>query len=350
MAYTTINKSTDHFNTLLYTGNDTDGRAITGVGFQPDWVWFKGRNYATDHEVFDPVRGVTNYIITNGTNVQASNSNRLQSFDSDGFTLGNSTSVNKNYNYVAWNWKAGNSAGSSNSDGNLTSTVSANTTAGFSIVKYTSDGSGTTIGHGLGVEPNVILLKNISDAENWVGHFSSIHSSSGNGNNLYLNLTNADSSDSQTVTARSATTFTCANLGGPANASSAKNYIAYCFAEKKGFSKFGKYTGNGNADGTFIYTGFKPAFLLSKMSSGTQGWFLVDNKRENPFNPVDGSLHPNSTAVEDTSSNFFVDFTSNGFKLRDNDAQLNGDGSTYVYMAFAEAPFVGTNNIPATAR
>jgi len=351
MAYTTINKSSDHFNANKWSGNSST-QAITGVGFQPDFVWGKQGSGTQRNQLIDAVRGTNVILKSDGTDASGADTDILNSFDSDGYTLGYQDQLNDTgATYVGLNWKA-NGAGSSNTDGNLTSTVSANTTAGFSIVKYTSDGSGTTIGHGLGVEPDVILLKNLSDGENWVGNFSSIHSSSGNGNNLYLNLSNANGSDIQTVTARSTTTFTCANLGGPANSSSAKNYIAYCFAEKTGFSKFGSYVGNGNVNGAFIYTGFKPKFVMTKYSSGggTGGW-LMYNGGLNTVNK-DQFFHTEAnTSAAWVDNTDRVDFLSNGFKFRDStNGDSNTNGGTYIYMAFAEAPLVGSNNVPATAR
>jgi hypothetical protein len=337
-----INKSSEYFNTLIYTGNDTDGRAITGVGFQPDWVWFKGRTVASDNEVYDAVRGATKNIATNLTAAEATNSNRLQSFDSDGFTLGNSTSVNKIYNYVAWNWRA-NGSGVSNTDGDITSTVSANTTSGFSVVKWTGTGSDGTIGHGLGVAPKMVIVKSLANTTAWMVY----HASLGNAQEIYLN----SSSGSGASTAWNSTTPTDAVIsldGGAGNGVNASgDYIAYVFEEKKGFSKFGSYTGNGNADGTFVYTGFKPALLIRKRTDASNDWYINDNKRAG-YNPQNDYLFPNSTQTESALQRF--DFLSNGFKIRTTDGGDNASGGTYIYMAFAENPLVGTNNIPATAR
>jgi hypothetical protein len=337
-----INKPSEYFNTLIYTGNDTDGRAITGVGFQPDWVWFKGRTVASDNEVYDAVRGAAKHIATNLTAAEATNSNRLQSFDSDGFTLGNSTSVNKIYNYVAWNWRA-NGSGVSNTDGDITSTVSANTTSGFSIVKWTGTGSDGTIGHGLGVAPKMVIVKSLANTTAWMVY----HASLGNAQEIYLN----SSSGSGASTAWNSTTPTDAVIsldGGAGNGVNASgDYIAYVFEEKKSFSKFGSYTGNGNADGTFVYTGFKPALLIRKRTDASNDWYINDNKRAG-YNPQNDYLFPNSTQTESALQRF--DFLSNGFKIRTTDGGDNASGGTYIYMAFAENPLVGTNNIPATAR
>ena len=346
MAYTTINKSTSYFNTKLYTGNNTSTNAITGVGFQPDWVWLKARNYGDSHRIYDAVRGASNHISSNASVAQSS-SYPLTSFDSDGFTIGSSDpSINGNYNYVSWNWKA-NGQGSSNTDGSINTTyTSANTTSGFSISTYTGTGSNATIGHGLGVAPKWVLVKRLSNADAGVVY----HESVGATKYLAINSTSASTTSSAMWNDTAPTTSVFSIGTNTAVNASGSTYVAYCFAGKKGFSKFGDYTGNGSADGTFVYTGFKPAFLLSKNTSATQGWFLIDNKRANPYNPVDGSLHPNSSAAEDTSSDFFVDFTSNGFKIRDTDAQLNASGNIYMYMAFAEEPLISSNGISATAR
>jgi len=345
MAYTTINKPTLYFNTKLYTGTGSSNN-VTGVGFDPDWVWAKSRAVEV-HELYDKVRGAGNRIQSQSTAAQ--NSEGYQSFITDGFAWSGSGNCNGNgINYVAWNWKA-NGSGSANTDGSTSSTVSVNTTAGFSIVQYTGTGSNATVGHGLGVAPKMIILKSSSHAERWVvGHDNMDTSSPWN---YFMHLEGTDARAANTNRwQNTAPTNSVFSLGTEDQVNGAKTYIAYCFAEKVGYSRFGAYTGNGSADGTFVYTGFKPAFVLSKNTSTTQGWFLVDNKRANPYNPVDGSLHPNSNAAEDTASDFFVDFYGNGFKVRDTDTQLNASGNIYIYMAFAEAPLVGSNNVPCTAR
>ena len=352
MAYTTIDDPTIYFNTKLWTGTGSEN-AITGVGFQPDWVWIKNRAAAENHKLYDAVRGATKNIYSNLTNTEGTDAQSLKSFDSDGFTLGTESALNANgQGIVGWNWKA-NGQGSSNTDGSINTTyTSANTTAGFSISQYTGTSSAATIGHGLGAKPAMIIAKRLTgSAEAWVVY----HQSLGGGTtpqDKYLHLNSSDAEgDSAGMWNDTAPTTSLFSVGstGVSNGSGG-TFVAYCFVEKAGYSKFNSYIGNGNDDGVFIETGFKPAFLLLKMSSGSQGWFLVDNKRAIPSNVIDASLHPNANAAEDTSSDFFVDFTSNGFKLRDSDAQLNGSGSTYIFMAFAAAPLVGTNNIPANAR
>jgi hypothetical protein len=343
-----INKSSEYFNTKLYTGDNT-ATSYTGVGFQPDFIWIKDRSQTADHTLIDSVRGVKKVILSNSTAAEGTDgaTQGLNSFDSDGFTLGTNSNAgstnNTGDNYVAWNWLGG-GTGVSNTDGSITSTVSANTTSGFSIVSWTGDGSASgakTVGHSLGVTPKFVIVKKTSaSAAWWIG----IDIASWNWNTDYINFTTtAKQSDASGTVFYSAPTSLIINLGSELNASSA-NYIAYCFAEKKGYSKFGSYTGNGNADGTFVYTGFKPAFVLFKPSSATENWQIHDNKRPS-YNPCD-NIAPNNNSAE--ADNDFVDLVSNGFKLRS--ATYSASGVTYIYMAFAEEPLVGTNNIPATAR
>ena len=264
MAYTTIDDPTSFFNTVLYTGNGTTDHAITGVGFQPDWTWLKKRNNADDNILSDVVRGATKYLISNSTAVEGTYAEGFKSFDSDGFTLGNANNTNQNtHTFVAWNWKAGGSA-SSNSNGDITSSVSANTTSGFSIVSYTGTGSVATIGHGLGVAPKLIIVKTRSySSQAWPVDVRAVDGI------LYLNETGAKGSYGNSspfpTTAPTASVF---SVGSPENTNaSSATYIAYCFAEVKGYSKIGSYTGNGNANGTFVYTGFRPAWILLKQSS-----------------------------------------------------------------------------------
>ena len=358
MAYTTIDKSDEYFNTVLYTGNGAT-QSITGVGFQPDWVWIKTRSSTYPNVVTDAVRGATNNLYTNLTDAEDSSANYLTSFDSDGFSVGSYAGVNLNSaTMVGWSWKA-NGAGVSNTAGSITSTVSANTTSGFSIVSYTGNGTDNdtaTIGHGLGVAPNFIITKCRSEAGGWISSSTSL----GWNNVVSLNTTDASSAGTQAfgvtgVTPSSITFTVSANSGGNHTNINNATYIAYCFAEKKGFSKFGSYTGNGSTDGTFVYTGFKPAFVMTKSSStgGTYyDWGMMDNKRANPFNVIDAQVCAN-LSDEENSANIGsqkIDFLSNGFKPRVNGSSHNGSGVTYIYMAFAENPFVTSTSIPTTAR
>jgi hypothetical protein len=345
MAYTTINKPSEYFNTKLYTGNGST-QSISSVGFQPDWVWLKGRSGSgRDHLLFDAIRGATNYIKSNATSAEATISSTLTSFDSDGFSIGSNSGVNTNSEtFVSWNWLA-NGAGVSNTDGDITSTVSASTTSGFSIVKYTGTASNATVGHGLGVKPAMMIAKNLDNgSEDWCVY----HKSLGYNNVLKLNSSNAILTATNRWNAEPDTNVFNVGTAAEANGSGA-NQIAYVFAEKKGFSKFGSYTGNGNADGTFVYTGFKPAYVLTKRTDGSYIWSITDGVR-NPYNPTSLSLQTEYADAESGWSPLEVDFLSNGFKLRTSSAQKNGSGSPFIYMAFAEQPLVGTNGVPATAR
>jgi hypothetical protein len=353
MAYSSIVKPTDYFNTVTYAGNGSSPRSITGVGFQPDWVWTKNRSAANSNTVGDSVRGTGKTIFTDSTSAELTNNGYgyHSSFDADGFAVTGDTvsaggdNVNKSgNNYVSWNWLGANGT-ASNTDGSITSTVSANTTAGFSIVSFTGTGANATIGHGLGVAPNVVITKNRDNARNWIYGGDNIAWTK----YMILNLTNASASANNAWN-DTAPTSSVVSLGSSTvtNESSAE-MIAYCFAEKKGYSKFGSYTGNGNADGPFIYTGFKPAFVFQKRTDSTSNWHIFDNKRE-PENVMDKYLAPNDSGAEGTATGF--DFLSNGFKSRTSSHWNNQSGGTYIYMAFAEEPLVANvgQSIPATAR
>ena len=340
MAYTTINKSTLHFNTKLYTGNGGTN-AITGVGFQPDWIWFKNRTSAQSHFIVDAVRGRYS-LQPNETNAAyALNAGKdFGTFDSDGFTVLTPEQFNSaNFNggsIVAWNWKASGST-TTNSNGSVNCTQSVNTTAGFSIFKWTGTGSGeVSIGHGFSTAPKIWFVKSLSTGQ-WFVYTTVIDDSL---DYLFLHATDAKSDSSATAPTNSV-------IYGVSNTNQAEDYICYAFNEVKGYSKFGKYTGNGSTDGTFVYTGFKPAFVIIKNSSSVQNWVMFDNKRPG-FNAIDDILYPNSNDSEQTQDS--VDFLSNGFKIRASGNDRNGSGNTLVYMAFAEAPLVGSNNVPCTAR
>jgi len=291
MSYTNgLDKPTDYFNTVLYTGNGGTN-AITGVGFQPDLVWNKQRNGTNSHYLFNAITGTGKFLKSNSTDAEGTNTDTVTSFDSDGFTLGSAAGNNGSGNtMVSWNWLADNTSGSSNTDGSITSTVSANTTSGFSIVSWSGSDANGTIGHGLGSAPRVIIIKNRGSAEQWYVY----HESMGNGNKLTLNDTSAQSSavDWWQDTSPTNLVFYVSGVDG---INGANNMIAYCFAEKKGFSKFGSYTGNGSTDGTFVYTGFKPAMVIIKRTSGADRWVISDNKRD-PDNPVIGELNPNDSS------------------------------------------------------
>jgi hypothetical protein len=352
MAYTTIDDPSQYFTTVLSTST---GSALTiDTGFKPDWLWTKARNFARSYELHDTTRGDNKRIKSDATTAEESYSNYL-AFTSTGATFG----TNHNLGYhtegattgVSWAWKANGGTTSSNNDGSYTSTVQANTTAGFSIVKYGdassfSASTPATVGHGLGKAPKWIIIKNLDGTRSWGVHHAGLTSA---GKIIYLDLTNAeaDSSGFMNSTAPSSTVFTVNTL----NVANGNNleYIAYCFAEIQGYSKFGSYTGNGNADGPFIYTGFKPAWLMFKKTSGTDGWGIFDNKRNTQTgNPRDIYLQPNNNNA-DSSESDSVDFLSNGFKWRISSGFRNESGQTYIYMAFAEHPFVSSEGVPITA-
>ena len=346
MAYTTINKGTDYFNAQTWAGNDGSDRAMT-TSFQPDWVWIKATDGTQDHQIYDAVRGATKDIHSNNTDAEGTTTNGLKSFTSTGFTIGGDAGVNDvSLDYVGWSWKAGNSSGSSNSDGDITSTVSANTTAGFSIVTHTGNGSTATIGHGLGAVPKMIFSRKTT-SDNWFTY----HHILGNGKYMLLEASDtvATSSNVWNDTTPTSSVFT---KGGPANENAA-TYISYCFAEKVGYSKFGDYTGNGSTDGPFIYTGFKPAFVVVKNTSASANWVNTDNAIS--FNGKGSNestcLFPSSNSGE--SDAYGLQLYSNGFAFKGGDSAsvtVNGSGNIYIYWAFAEVPLVGTNGIPATAR
>jgi hypothetical protein len=342
MAYTTINKSTDYFNTKLYTGNGST-QSITGVSFQPDFTWLKSRSNANVHALFDAVRGVTKRISSNDNSAEYTEAGALTAFDSDGFSLGNWTSTNGNgHTLASWNWKA-NGQGSANTDGSINTTyTSANTTAGFSIVKYTGTGSVATVGHGLGAAPKMMIIRILDDPNDWQVY----HQSIGNTHKLNLNTTegSSDQINRWNDTSPTSSVFT---LGTHSSVNaSGSTYIAYCFAEKVGYSKFGSYTGNGNADGPFVYTGFKPSFVIIKNSSNAHNWTMIDDKRLG-YNDKNYVLFPDLNNSEPTTSE--SDIVSNGFKVRASANGVNQSGNTMIYMAFGQS-IVGSNNVPCTAR
>jgi len=458
MAYTTIDKPTDYFNTKLYTGTGSSN-SITGVGFQPDWIWWKHRGSATYwHNLMDSVRGASKQLYSNASDSEGTNTNGLESFDSDGFTVGSDNGANESgQNFVSWNWLAGGSApaitysvkvvsdggnkyrfddfgtsavtldlqeggtytfdqsdssnsghplrfsttsngthgggseyttgvtttgtpgsagaktvitvaasaptlyyyctqhsgmggqantnstfGSSNFSGSIQSTVSASTDAGFSVVSWSGSGANATIGHGLGSEPKMIFLKILTGTNNWQVYNKSI----GSGNALFLNTTDASGSNTgwQSTDATSSVFYVS---GGTAVNGSGASLIAYCFAEKKGYSKIGSYIANGNADGAFVYTGFRPSFILIKGTAATRSWNITDNKRLS-FNNGNKVLFPDSSGAE--YSGYDMDLLSNGFKIRGTESSINYSGDTYIYMAFAELPFVNSNGVPTNAR
>jgi len=344
MAYTTIDDPTVYFNTVLYAGNGSTN-AITGVGHAPDWVWIKQRSGSRSHMLFDAIRGATYRLSSDTNEANGQYSTSLTAFGSDGFTLGAFNDVNESSNtFVSWNWKA-NGSGSANTVGVIDSTVSVNATSGFTIVKWVATDENTTIGHGLGVAPKVIIVKSMTSTQPWIMG----HGSLGFTKNLYLNQTDAENTSS-TMWVNTAPTSTVFTTGTNDNvAQNGQTFIAYCFSEVQGFSKFGSYIGNGNADGTFVYTGFSPAFLLIKNATDTENWYILDNKRPG-YNTNNYYLLPSTSGAEGTSTTLATSLLSNGFKINNTDTSMNTTGKTYVYMAFAENPFVTSTGLPTTAR
>ena len=319
---------------------------------QPDLVWLKNRGSASDHKIIDVVRGATKYLEPNDTQESRTTSNFV-SLDSDGFTItGTDVSYNQSSEtFVAWCWKAGTSFSndaSATSVGSIDSTGSISTAAGISIMSYTGNGTANqSVAHGLGATPKFIIIKNRDTAGYWCvtnPRFVSVSDP----NMLYFDTAaEADDTNINGTTAPSSTVFGVDDYG--AVNTSGDDHIAYCFAEKQGFSKFGSYTGNGNADGTFVYTGFKPAWVLIKTSSyGSQNWNQYDTKRDTG-NITEVELNPNDNSPDDSSGNK-IDILSNGFKCRVSLDATNRSGETYIYMAFAEAPFVNSNGVPNNAR
>ena len=356
MAYSSITKSSLHFNTKLYTGTGAN-QTITGLGFQPDWCWIKSRSASNhNHNWIDVVRAAPNIIASDSNaNQWTDSTDGFTAFATDGFTLGANTAGQQSYelnkngdSYVSWNWKAGNAQGSSNTDGSINTTyTSVNTTAGFSISQYTGTSSAGTIGHGLGVAPKMIMTKRITGgAEDWgvyhIGLTSAAHY-------LKLNAQDAEGSSSG-VWNSTAPTNQVFSVGSSSLTNGSGTYVAYCFAEKAGYSKFGTYAGNGQSAGATVYTGFKPAWVMVKRTNNSTNWGINDATRDtNTTYGNDASLYANYNVAETTSSSLNLDLLSNGFKLRSSNSDWNDDGSKYIYMAFGQS-IVGSNNIPATAR
>lgn len=345
MAYISFQPS-DFFNTVLYTGDGTSDQDVTGVGFQPDWVWLKARSQGYNHRLYDSSRGVLKNIQSNSTAAEATATNGLISFDTDGFSVSQGgDEYNRNgETYVGWNWKANGGTTSSNTDGSITSTVQVNSTSKFSIGTFTSDGTTTTIGHGLGVTPDLYIIKTRSISNSWFVYTTVI-----DGSLDFLALeTTAAKSDS----GLSFPTSTVFSVNSGVTGANGTTCVFYAFKSVKGYSNFGSYTGNGSSDGPFIYTGFRPGFVIIKRtdSTGSAEWVIQDCKRRT-FNPVNVSLYPNLSNAEATGETFRVqDFCSNGFKIRSSTDQFNGNGASYLYLAFAEFPLIGSNGQVGNAR
>ena len=358
MAYTNIDDPSAHFQTATYTGNLVNGHSITNDGnsdLQPDLTWIKARNSSTYNHIWvDSSRGNNLVINSNNTNAEANIGVSVVTPSTDGFSLADWSHINyTGVTYAAWQWKANAGSTSSNTDGSITSTVQTNVTAGFSIATYTGNGiDNRTIGHGLGVQPSWWIVKRKDSTGDWWFGASSILG--GTSNYLKLNSTaaNAEINNIWGDSPTSSTLFRVSNNAG-LNASGG-TYVAYLFANKQGYSKFGKYTGNGNANGTFVYTGFAPAFVMIKDTSQATNWEMFDVKR-NPYNVRNLKLGANLAVAENgsdlgTTLQNNIDILSNGFKMRTGNTDTNVNGDTYIYMAFAENPFVTSTGIPTTAR
>ena len=352
MAYTNIDDPSAHFQIALYTGNGT-GQTITNDGnsdLKPDFLWFKNRSETVSNTLWDSTRGITKFLSSNSSAATFTNAAgyELTSFNTDGFGLGphNNAGINQSssYNYVSWQWKANGGTTVSNTDGDVRSVlVQANQDAGFSIVQFLGGTTPYTIGHGLGVAPDFIISKRINATVGWYIYHKDV------GAGKYLTFGTGTPTTSSTVAFTSAPTSTVFT-GGDYVGGATDYFINYCFAEKQGYSKFGKFVGNGNVNGPFVYLGFKPAFVMMKNTSIAGSWRIIDAKR-NPGNLVNKQLSPGGNGAESTSPAYIAsDFLSNGFKLRTSEAEGNGSGSTYIYMAFAENPFTTSTGIPATAR
>ncbi|MDP6585085.1 MAG: hypothetical protein QF535_10530, partial [Anaerolineales bacterium] len=326
------------FNTKLYTGDGATTLAVSGVGFQPDFTWIKNRDQADDHTLVDSVRGATKYLVSNDTDAEVDDSTFVASLDSDGFTVGDDVVVNTSTeNYASWNWKAGGTA-VSNTDGTITSSVSANTDAGFSIVTYSGNlTAGATVGHGLGVVPSMMIFHRLNTGgTDWIIY----HSTLGATQNLAFDTSAAITSSTRfNNTAPSSSVFTLGTT--VAVNGSADTYVAYCFHSVDGYSKVGSYEGNNNVDGAFVYCGFKVSMVLIKnIDSAGNDWLIFDDKRDT-YNLVNQTLFPNASDDEATASTGY-DFVSNGFKARSTAANKN-QAYTYLYYAVAESPFKYSN-------
>ena len=360
-VYTTINDPSAFFQTQTYTGNGSSGLAITNTGnsnLQPDWVWIKQRANTGNNSngLWDSSRGANKRLLSDTADAEETQTN-FTSFNSDGFTVDTGNIVNANSGtYVAWQWKCNGGTTSSNSSGSITSTVQVNTTSGFSIVLYTGNATeDATVGHGFSSAPDVVITKRRSGGTGyWIVSSNDLDAQGTTGGspdsprNLYLNDTAAAQSD-RIIRQINATTL---NLQSAASANSnGDNYVLYCFKEVQGYSKFGHYEGNGNADGAYIYTGFKPAWIMIKRTDSTNNWNIFDNKRD-VDNQVGNVLYANLSDEEgaDAAHSSANDFLSNGFKLRETGNATNGSGASYVYMAFAQSPFVSSKGVPVTAR
>ena len=358
MAYTTIAKPTDHSNVITYTGTGSSN-ARTGVGHQPDLVWIKNRESTSSSVIADSTRGVTKYVSSDANTIETTDVNSVTAFGADGFTVGSLANANLNTEeFAAWCWKANGGTTSSNTSGSTTSTVQANTTAGFSIVTWAGTSENATIGHGLGVAPKFIIVKNITAGRNWlVYHGATEIVTDTQTDAMFLNTTTGWEDDA-TFWNDTVPTSTVFSVGTNDNVNeSSCNMVAYCFTPIKGYSHFGVYTGmTDNADGPMAYCGFRPKFVLIKRTDGTENWEILDTARmkvakdgtaDTGGNPMTARYKPNTALAENAVS---LDFYSTGFKPKDTDGVHNWTDYKYIYAAFAEMPVVGTNGTIALAR
>ena len=357
MAYTTIDDPSAYFHTQLFTGNGST-QSITNDAnagdFKPDWLWIKSRGSTHGHAVFDSNRGGNARLASEGLQEERTNEGNV-TFQTDGFNVTSShpTTNNSSTNMVAWQWKVngGTTTSFSESGSQIGGTRQVNTTVGISLITYTGNGSsGSTIPHGLSQTPEYVMIKNRGDADEWVangsvlGNYARLHP------NAQSSLATSEGSHDYIKYPDTGSTNLVTGVSHNRSNADGDTYMAWCFHSVQGYSKIAKYTGNGNADGTFVYTGFKPVWIMVKRTDATNHWLLLDVKRADvsDANPVDQWLRADSDDVE--SSGLTFDFLSNGFKCRSNDPSLNASGGTYFYMAFAESPFVSSEGVPTTAR
>jgi len=349
MAYTTIDKPSDYFNTVLYTG--TENSNTISVGFEPDFTWIKRRNSARDHQLFNSTTGANTVLSSNLTSAEEGTGAGGWTPNSDGFVVHQHVKTNSNGDtYVGWNWKAETSFtndASSTSVGSIDSAGSVNTDAGISVITFTGTGANATVAHGLGVIPKFFVIKSRSNANGWIVY----HGSLGAGKAISWDLTDAAFATGSRWNSTEPTS-TVFSLGSAADVNrSSGTHVCYAFAEKQGYSKFGTYTGNANADGPFVYTGFKPAFFIYKTSdTANEEWKILDNKRD-PFNRgSQNNLNVHTDTAESDDANSIGEFVSNGVKIRSAHNNINKSGDKFIYLAFAENPFVTSTGIPTTAR
>ena len=361
MAYTTINDPSAHFQIATYTGNGSSGNAQTNTGnsnLQPDWLWIKNRSATENNQMFDSSRGATRRLYTDLNYDEDNNnsSNFLQSFNTDGFTVGTDSAVNGNGNsMVAWQWKCNGGTTSTDTTGassaaGYNTTIQVNQTAGFSIVQWNAafdQGNGRyNLGHGLGKIADFIIIKNRSSSGDWYVHHKNID------DNDYLRLNHDDettNTGSRYTFYRPAFTTSLFNVDYNNIVTQNHDYVAYVFATIQGYSQFGKYEGNGDDDGPFIYTGFKPAWLMIKRIDQANNWWIIDTKRDDYQNPFADLLKADDADAENANT-ARGDFLSNGFKWRVSPNAFNADGGQYIYAAFAESPFVSSAGVPTTAK